>query len=83
MIANAVVGRVYYTIGLNMDCRPCVATVTLHQLLGAEEIAGGRYDCVTRSGGLLVMGHTRDLYASKCEVKKAIEAERLKKAVLK
>lgn len=54
-----------YTIGLDMQCRKCVCTVKLVEVLDTPTATG--FDCVTRSRGVSVYGRLSDLHATRAD----------------
>jgi len=76
---NAELDQTYYTLGCDMGCRVCITKIVLVKILTAAEIAeySQEYDCVTKSGGIRVLGHLSSLYSTRAALARQIADDRL------
>ena len=82
-IENAVLNQTYYTMGCDMQCRVCITKTVLVKIQTAAEIAatGQHYDCVTKSGGIQILGHLARLYPTRASIARQIADDRLSGAI--
>ena len=72
--------RIYYTPGLNMNCRPVVCEATLVEVFATADEHGR--DCIIKSDGIRILSKRSDLYDTRAQALDAASTRRASRQVM-